>query len=146
MQTIFSDYFLPVTLAIITFGMGMSLTDRDFRRIFAQPKAVIIGLCSQMILLSHDPFFLNLVHSKLPRNGRHCLQLSRVPNNNTTIEEWDIVKETQDGYFKEHAALSSYLLNGARDLINIARKIRPVLEGYMRYRFPNTFPETQWLG
>jgi BASS family bile acid:Na+ symporter len=51
MQSIFSEYFLPVTLAIITLGMGLSLTDRDFRNVFLQPKAVIIGLCCQMILL-----------------------------------------------------------------------------------------------
>jgi len=31
--------------------MGLSLTDRDFRNIFVQPKAVIIGLCCQIILL-----------------------------------------------------------------------------------------------
>ena len=51
MQSLFSEYFLPVTLAIITLGMGLSLTDRDFRNIFVQPKAVIIGLCCQMLLL-----------------------------------------------------------------------------------------------
>jgi len=31
--------------------MGLSLTDKDFRNIFLQPKAVIIGLCCQMVLL-----------------------------------------------------------------------------------------------
>jgi BASS family bile acid:Na+ symporter len=51
MQSLFSDYFLPVTLAIITMGMGLSLTDKDFKNIFVQPKAAIIGLCCQMILL-----------------------------------------------------------------------------------------------
>jgi BASS family bile acid:Na+ symporter len=51
MQSLFADYFLPVTLAIITMGMGLSLTEKDFRNIFLQPKAVIIGLCCQMILL-----------------------------------------------------------------------------------------------
>jgi len=51
MQSLFSESFLPVTLAIITLGMGLSLTDKDFRNIFLQPKAVIIGLCCQMILL-----------------------------------------------------------------------------------------------
>jgi len=51
MHSLFTDYFLPATLAIITLGMGLSLTDRDFRRIFSQPKAVIIGLSCQMILL-----------------------------------------------------------------------------------------------
>jgi len=51
MQSVFSAYFLPVTLAIITLGMGLSLTDRDFRNIFVHPRAVITGLCCQMILL-----------------------------------------------------------------------------------------------
>ena len=51
MQSLFSQYFLPVTLAVITLGMGLSLTDKDFRNIFLHPKAVIIGLCCQMILL-----------------------------------------------------------------------------------------------
>jgi len=51
MHSLFSGYFLPVTLAIITMGMGLSLTEKDFRNIFLQPKAVIVGLCCQMILL-----------------------------------------------------------------------------------------------
>ena len=51
MHSLFSEYFLPITLAIITLGMGLSLTDKDFKNIFMHPKAVIIGLCCQMILL-----------------------------------------------------------------------------------------------
>jgi bile acid:Na+ symporter, BASS family len=68
MQSLFSEYFLPVTLAIITLGMGLSLTERDFKNIFVHPRAVITGLCCQMILLpviawliaraiNIDPFF-----------------------------------------------------------------------------------------
>jgi BASS family bile acid:Na+ symporter len=51
MHSLFSDLLLPIALAIITLGMGLSLTERDFRNIFVQPKAVITGLCCQMILL-----------------------------------------------------------------------------------------------
>lgn len=58
MHSLFSDYFLPVTLAIITLGMGLSLTDRDFRNIFSQPKAVITGLLCQMILLPLIAFLI----------------------------------------------------------------------------------------
>jgi len=47
----FSTYFLPGTLALIMLGMGLSLTGKDFGNIFLQPKAVITGLVSQMILL-----------------------------------------------------------------------------------------------
>jgi BASS family bile acid:Na+ symporter len=58
MQSLFSAYFLPITLAIITLGMGLSLTDRDFKNIFIHPKAVIIGLCCQMILLPVIAFLI----------------------------------------------------------------------------------------
>lgn len=132
--------------SIIVFDDPFNSQDRSRRERTAALLKKYGGECKQMILLSHDPFFLNLVHSKLPKAERHCMQLSRVPANYTTLEEWDVEKETQDGYFKDHAALSSYLLNGAKDLIDIARKIRPVLEGYLRYRFPNQFPANEWLG
>ena len=58
MPSIFSDYLLPGSLAIITLGMGLSLTDRDFRNIFTQPKALIIGLCCQMILVPLIAFLI----------------------------------------------------------------------------------------
>lgn len=58
MHSLFSEYFLPITLAIITLGMGLSLTDRDFRNIFFHPKAVIVGLCCQMILLPFIAFLI----------------------------------------------------------------------------------------
>jgi len=131
---------------IIVFDDPFNSQDRSRRERTAELLKKYGGECQQLILLSHDPFFLSLVHEKLPKAERHCLQLSRVPDNNTTIEEWDVKKETQEGYFKEHATLHSYLLNGATDLRNIARKIRPVLEGYLRYRFPNQFPDNEWLG
>ena len=51
MANIFSGYFLPVTLAIITLGMGLSITHRDFKNVFFRPRAVIVGICCQILLL-----------------------------------------------------------------------------------------------
>jgi BASS family bile acid:Na+ symporter len=58
MESRFSDYCLPVTLAIITLGMGLSLTDKDFKNIFIHPRAVITGICCQMILLPLIAFLI----------------------------------------------------------------------------------------
>jgi wobble nucleotide-excising tRNase len=131
---------------IVVFDDPFNSQDRSRRERTAELLLKYGKECSQLVLLSHDPFFLALVYSKLPKAERNCLQLSRAPDNTTTIEEWDVDKETQDGYFRDHAALSSYLLNGAKELIDIVRKVRPVLEGYHRYRFPHQFPENEWLG
>jgi len=51
MANIFSAYFLPVTLAIITLGMGLSITYADFRNVFYRPRAILIGICCQILLL-----------------------------------------------------------------------------------------------
>ena len=42
---------LPVALGIIMFGLGLSLTLGDFARVGKHPKAVIIALVCQLILL-----------------------------------------------------------------------------------------------
>jgi BASS family bile acid:Na+ symporter len=42
---------LAISLIIIMFGMGLSLTLGDFKRVFVFPKAIIIGLCCQIIIL-----------------------------------------------------------------------------------------------
>jgi len=53
-----SVVLMPVALAIIMTGLGLSLTWADFKRVYEYPKAVIIGLGTQMILLPIICFFI----------------------------------------------------------------------------------------
>ncbi len=48
---IISTALLPLALAIIMFGLGLSLKVSDFKRIFIYPKAIIIGSFTQLVLL-----------------------------------------------------------------------------------------------
>ena len=59
-SSILTELFLPLALAVIMFGMGLSLTVGDFRRILIYPKAVAIGLANQIILLPLVAF--GLIH------------------------------------------------------------------------------------
>jgi BASS family bile acid:Na+ symporter len=43
--------FLPIALAIVMAGMGLELTLKDFARVSKHPKAVLIALFCQLILL-----------------------------------------------------------------------------------------------
>jgi len=43
--------FLPITLAIVMAGLGLHLTAADFRRITKQPRAVLVALAVQTLLL-----------------------------------------------------------------------------------------------
>ena len=46
-----TSIFLPLALGIIMLGLGLSLTLDDFKRVVLYPKAILIGLVCQMILL-----------------------------------------------------------------------------------------------
>lgn len=50
-QSVITVVLLPVALAIIMLGLGLTLTLDDFKRVVAYPKAVVIGLVCQMLLL-----------------------------------------------------------------------------------------------
>ena len=50
-QGLLVSVFLPVALGVIMLGMGMTLTLDDFKRIIKFPKAAIIGLVCQLIML-----------------------------------------------------------------------------------------------
>lgn len=43
--------FLPISLAIIMLGFGLSLTPDDFKRVLKYPRSVLVGLFCQMALL-----------------------------------------------------------------------------------------------
>lgn len=46
-----STLILMASLIIIMLGMGLSLVINDFKRIIVYPKAIVVGLVNQMILL-----------------------------------------------------------------------------------------------
>ncbi len=50
-SNILTEVFLPLALAIIMLGMGLSLVVDDFKRILLYPKAISVGIINQIILL-----------------------------------------------------------------------------------------------
>lgn len=62
----FSTYMLPAVLAFIMFGMGLSLTVKDFQHVFLYPKDITVGLIGQLILLPAVAFGLAYVSGLRP--------------------------------------------------------------------------------
>lgn len=50
-QSVITTVLLPVALGIIMLGLGMSLRIEDFKRVVVVPKAVLVGLGCQMLVL-----------------------------------------------------------------------------------------------
>lgn len=54
----FVNVITPLCLALIMFGMGMSLELNDFKRTLGSPKAIFIGILGQICLLPATGFLL----------------------------------------------------------------------------------------
>lgn len=57
-DSILTAVFLPLALAFIMLGMGLSLTVKDFKNIVIYPKAMALGLFNQLVLLPLIAFAL----------------------------------------------------------------------------------------
>lgn len=53
-----STVALPVALIIIMFGLGLSLTLSDFKRVLSFPRPILVGLSCQMVILPALAFAL----------------------------------------------------------------------------------------
>lgn len=74
---------LPVALGIIMFGLGLSLTVGDFARVLKQPKAVIVALLCQLIILPAICFGLVLAFQLPPVLAVGMMMLAASPGGTT---------------------------------------------------------------
>lgn len=73
--SILTDLLLPLSIGIIMFGLGLSLTVEDFKRVARYPLAVGGGLFLQIVLL---PFAALLIAMALKLSPNHALGLMLV--------------------------------------------------------------------
>jgi BASS family bile acid:Na+ symporter len=74
---------LPVALAIIMFGLGLSLTLGDFARIARSPRAVVVALALQMLVLPSIAFALITVFDLEPLLAVGIMLLAASPGGTT---------------------------------------------------------------
>lgn len=59
--SIITQVFLPLALAIIMMGMGLTLTIQDFKKIVLYPRAIVLGIIFHVILLPLLAWFVIVV-------------------------------------------------------------------------------------
>ncbi|MTK04863.1 bile acid:sodium symporter family protein [Micromonospora sp. CP22] len=74
---------LPVALGIIMLGLGLGLTTGDFRRVARHPKAAVIALVCQVLLLPALCFALVLTFDLPPELGVGMMLLAASPGGTT---------------------------------------------------------------
>jgi BASS family bile acid:Na+ symporter len=76
--------FLPLALFIIMLGMGLGLTLDDFKRVLVEPKAVILGLIAQLIILPVAGFTLATIFPLSPELAVGLMLLAACPGGSTS--------------------------------------------------------------
>ncbi|MBT12502.1 MAG: hypothetical protein CMI02_10770 [Oceanospirillaceae bacterium] len=96
--------------------------------------------CEQLIVLVHDIHFMRSLRDEILRSGAPqdivCVKLKTVANRYSDFDAIDVDRECESAYFKCHRVLGEYLNGTAQSSMEVARSIRPMLEGYLHRRFP----------
>lgn len=83
MDSALTSVLLPLALAVVMLGLGLSLTVDDFRRIGRQPRAVVIALGCQLVLLPVVCFGLVLAFGLDPLLAVGMMLLAASPGGTT---------------------------------------------------------------
>ncbi|GAA0730945.1 bile acid:sodium symporter family protein [Aquimarina litoralis] len=79
-----STIILAASLIIIMLGMGLSLVTSDFKRILIYPKAILVGLINQLVILPVVGFVLVTILSLEPEIAIGIMILAACPGGATS--------------------------------------------------------------
>lgn len=104
----------------------------------------------QLVVLAHDIYFVRDLRDELaPKDGSYSVAvfgLRYAAKGYTSFDKIDVDKECQSPYFHHHSVLFEYVENGNGDHRQVAKAIRPLLEGYLHRRFPGLIPSDLMFG
>ena len=111
----------------------------------------LAGKCAQIIILSHDAYFLRDLHKSLAKKERTLAQatmsINRVGNDYSAFDVCDIDALCASGYYRNHWLLSEYAAGRyTQGLREVAFALRLFLEGYCHRRFPGLLPKECTFG
>ena len=75
----FTSILLPTGLAIVMLGMGLTLLPEDFQRVTRYPKAVVVGLISQLLFLPIVGFLIASIVPMQPEIAVGLMVLALCP-------------------------------------------------------------------
>ena len=76
--------FLPLALFVIMLGMGLGLKLADFRRVAVQPKAVLVGLAAQLLILPLVGWSIAVVAKMPPELAVGIMVLAACPGGSSS--------------------------------------------------------------
>jgi len=108
--------------------------------------------CRQLLVLSHDAYFVRELRERLkdrmstPITPR-ILTIRRVNQGYSAFAQCDIDEICSSDYYRNHRLVADFV--DGKSLVNsrdVAKAIRPMLEGYYHRRFPGKIPRKLMFG
>jgi wobble nucleotide-excising tRNase len=130
----------------------VSSLDRNRRHQSIQHIANLAGDCGQLLVLSHDAYFVRELRERLgdrkPTSiAGHILTIKRVGQGYSAFAQCDIDEVCSSDYYRHHRLVADYVDGkSTANTRDVAKAIRPMLEGYYHRRFPGKIPRKQMFG
>ena len=111
----------------------------------AQEVRRLIGQTEQVFVLSHDKGFLVDVFNGA--NANECSALEVIQQGSeSNIKHWDVSQSAKTEHDIRYALLQGYANANTGNSGEVARAIRPYLEGILRVLYPAEFPPGKMIG
>lgn len=130
----------------------VSSLDRNRRHQSIRHIANLAGDCGQLLVLSHDAYFVRelrerLRDRKLTSIAAHILTIKRVGQGYSAFAQCDIDDVCSSDYYRHHRQVADYVDGkSTANTRDVAKAIRPMLEGYYHRRFPGKIPRKKMFG
>lgn len=130
----------------------VSSLDRNRRHQSIRLIANLASECRQLLVLSHDAYFVRELRERLGDRkptpiAAQILTIKRVGQGYSAFAQCDIDDVCSSDYYRHHRLVADYVdgnsMVSARD---VAKAIRPMLEGYYHRRFPGKIPRKLMFG
>lgn len=99
----------------------------------------------QVIVLSHNKPFLCRLWEGADSTLRAALEVVR-DGTGSTLRAWDVAQDSITEHDRRHTRLREFLASSTGDMREVARSIRPHLEGFLRVACPERFMPGTLLG
>ena len=130
----------------------VSSLDRNRRYQSIRLIATLAGDCRQLLVLSHDAYFVREVRERLGERKPtpitpHILTIKRVSQGYSAFAQCDIDDVCSSDYYRHHRLVADYVDGkSTANTRDVAKAIRPLLEGYYHRRFPEKIPRRLMFG
>lgn len=135
---------------IVVLDDPVSSMDRNRRHQTVNLVAKLADQCKQLVVLSHDAYFLRTFKDEINRSTQSTtktLQIRRVQNGYSAFANCDLDEICASSYYRHFRMLEDFVDGTtSADQRDVAKAIRPLLEGFLHRRYPGHIVRNQMLG